>query len=162
MRVRIRRFIKNGADILRWIFFRFTPRTARPSVQIPWASPSSLVHQYLNRGIQSSLLILELLVLLILLMFGPSQLPLVSVGGGAQCSRLASVRRSNPVCSFPALGFHNSMPFSIVPMKVSMILGSRVQTQHTAFPQAVFSSHSNANVCGAVTRYVAQSIGQVG
>ena len=28
------------------------------------------------------------------------------VGGGAQSSGLASVRRSNPACGSPALGFH--------------------------------------------------------
>jgi hypothetical protein len=36
------------------------------------------------------------------------------VGGGASW-RLASVRRSNPACSFPALGFHQSAPSAALP-----------------------------------------------
>jgi hypothetical protein len=81
------------------------------------------------------------------------------VGGGAQSSGLASVRRSNPACGSPALGFHNSMLFSIVPTKVSVIPGLLILTRRIVSFQAMFSNHSTANVCSAVTRSVAQSIG---
>jgi hypothetical protein len=40
-------------------------------------------------------------------MFSPSRKKTrCRVGGGAQWYRLASVRRSNPACGSPALGFH--------------------------------------------------------
>jgi hypothetical protein len=46
MRVRIRRFIKQNAVPLRWPFPRLVSETARPSGNVPQASPASHAHQY--------------------------------------------------------------------------------------------------------------------
>jgi len=99
------------------------------------------------------------------LLFDPSRPPQKKrCRGRRRCQwyRLASVRRSNPACGSPALGFHNSMLFSIVPTKVSVKQGLPTLTRRIVFFQAMFSNHSTANVCCAVTRCVAQSIGPVG
>jgi hypothetical protein len=73
MRVRIRRFTENGADLLALEVHPSRAGDARLSAQFPRASPVSLAQQFLSTeegGHSSSSH--ELLVVLLFSMFGPS------------------------------------------------------------------------------------------
>lgn len=150
--------------VLRWIFLRLVPGMLGSLHNSHRLHPFRLPSSSSFRGRQPSVFIPRTARCthpLDVQPFPKKKLP-VSGRRRRQWYRLASVRRSNPACGSPALGFHNSMLFSILPTKVSVKQGLPTLTRRIVFFQAMFSNHSTANVCCAVTRCVALSIGPVG
>jgi len=144
--------------LLRRIFLPLVPGMPRRSALLPQASPASGKRQSLDPKVSAFLVHpANCSIYSSLSLFGPSPANGgCRVGGGAHLSGLASVRRSNPVCSFPAPGFHKSM-LSIEPGKGSMQQDLPVPFRHITSSQAAFSSHSTAISYGAVTRAAGRS-----